>query len=186
VLHEIHRQERLYPGMGRHNTHANCCHLTSPSSVQTAIHGESFLPACRDAFFAIARNILRIGALHVVAGALTVHICDSVGQRGNSEWGGVDETEYRLVVLVSSICNHLSSPICLHFRATRALLLLVTIVYLYVYLDAGMYDYRTVCISPLRHVTDGYSYRSPDVYGQSLHIRNGDRLLLLLPARLLR
>jgi choline transporter-like protein 2/4/5 len=35
--------------------------------IQTAIHGSSFCPACKDAFFLIARNVLRIGALTVIS-----------------------------------------------------------------------------------------------------------------------
>jgi hypothetical protein len=36
--------------------------------IQTAIHGTSFCWAAKEAFFLICRNVLRIGALHVVSG----------------------------------------------------------------------------------------------------------------------
>jgi hypothetical protein len=43
-------------------------HLIISYPLQTAIHGSSFLVACKDAFFTIARNIRRVGAVAVVSG----------------------------------------------------------------------------------------------------------------------
>lgn len=42
-----------------------CClrYITAQAYIQTAIHGNSFCFAAKDAFFLVARNILRIGAL---------------------------------------------------------------------------------------------------------------------------
>jgi len=49
-----------------------CClkFISRNAYIQTAIHGTSFCTSCKEAFFILARNILRIGALHVVSSVL--------------------------------------------------------------------------------------------------------------------
>ncbi len=54
----------------------NCCllclekcmkYIAKNAYIQTAIHGSSFLVACKDAFFLIARNIFTVGAVAAVS-----------------------------------------------------------------------------------------------------------------------
>ncbi len=56
---------------------ANCClwcverilkFISKNAYIQTAIHGSSFCHAAKEGFYLVCRNILRIGALHVVSG----------------------------------------------------------------------------------------------------------------------
>jgi choline transporter-like protein 2/4/5 len=42
--------------------------ISKNAYIQTAIHGSSFCTGCREAFYEIARNIFRVGAIHVVGG----------------------------------------------------------------------------------------------------------------------
>jgi hypothetical protein len=55
----------------------NCClwcleqclrFISRTAYIQTAIHGSSFCFACKEGFFLVCRNVLRVGALHVVSG----------------------------------------------------------------------------------------------------------------------
>jgi len=47
-----------------------CClkFISKNAYIQTAIHGTGFMTSCKSAFFTIARNIMRIGALATVSG----------------------------------------------------------------------------------------------------------------------
>lgn len=51
-----------------------CClkFISKNAYIQTAIHGTNFCTSCKNAFFLLARNILRIGALYVVSGVLLI------------------------------------------------------------------------------------------------------------------
>jgi len=51
-----------------------CCmkFISKNAYIQTAIHGTTFCTSCKNAFFLLARNILRIGALYVVSGVLLI------------------------------------------------------------------------------------------------------------------
>lgn len=46
--------------------------ISKNAYIQTAIHGTKFLSSCKAAFFAIARNIARIGSVHVASTAALV------------------------------------------------------------------------------------------------------------------